>query len=164
MATAVGSPDRARFDSPQQEAYLNLWRTYDRLRAIEDEMFAQHGLTAQQYNALRILKSVRPDGLATLELQRRLISRAPDITRLVDRLVELGFAHRTRAEGNRRQVRVAITTNGVKLLRRMAAEVRQCHERQVGHMTASELRQLIALLHKVRAPHEEPEHPWALDV
>ena len=45
-----------RFDSLEQEAYLNLWRTYDRLRAEEDALFAEFDLTAQQYNALRLLR------------------------------------------------------------------------------------------------------------
>ena len=41
---------RARFDSPEQEVYLSLWRTYDRLRALEDALFSRFGLTPQQYN------------------------------------------------------------------------------------------------------------------
>src|SRR5665213_1893489 len=55
-----------RFDSPQQEVYLNLWRTYDRLRIIEDEVFGKHDLTAQQYNALRVLRAAHPQTLPTL--------------------------------------------------------------------------------------------------
>ena len=57
-----------RFDSPQQEAYLNLWRTYDRLRLLEDELFGRHDLTAQQYNALRLLRAARPRKVPTLHL------------------------------------------------------------------------------------------------
>src|SRR3954469_12194729 len=98
-----------RFDSPQQEAYLGLWRTYDRLRALEDELFARHRLTAQQYNALRLLRGVHPAGRRTLELAARLISRAPDITRLIDRLETRGLVERTRLEDNRRVVEVALT-------------------------------------------------------
>src|SRR5262245_65547750 len=92
---------RRTFDSTEQEVYLNLWRTYDRLRALEDELFAGHGLTAQQYNALRLLKAAHPGSMRTLTLAGRLISRAPDVTRLVDRLVERGLARRERREGNR---------------------------------------------------------------
>ena len=69
-----------RFDSAQQEAYLNLWRTYDRLRTLEDELFQQHDLTAQQYNALRLLKAEHPAALPTLVLAGKLVSRAPYIT------------------------------------------------------------------------------------
>src|SRR5438045_2553595 len=75
-----------RFDSLEQEAFLNLWRTYDRLKAQEDELFARYDLTPQQYNALRLLKSEHPRPIRTLDLAARLVSRAPDITRLVDKL------------------------------------------------------------------------------
>ena len=55
-----------RFDSPQQEVFLNLWRTYDRLHALEEKLFARYGLTPQQYNVLRLLRGEHPRGLATL--------------------------------------------------------------------------------------------------
>src|SRR5678816_207074 len=84
------TPRGQRFDSPQQEAYLNLWRTYDRLRLLEDELFARFDLTAQQYNALRLLRAAHPKKVATLSLAGRLVSRAPDITRLLDKLNERG--------------------------------------------------------------------------
>src|SRR6187401_59618 len=87
---------KARFDSPEQEVYLSLWRTYDRLKALEDELFARYELTAQQYNALRLLSAAHPEKLPTLVLARRLVSRAPDITRLVDRLEERGLIERER--------------------------------------------------------------------
>jgi hypothetical protein len=54
-----------RFDSPQQEAYLALWRTYDRLRAFEDDLFVEFGVTAQQYNLLRLLHASHPDAVPT---------------------------------------------------------------------------------------------------
>ena len=76
MSTVEGKPTSARrFDSPEQEAFLNLWRTYDRLRALEDELFARHELTAQQYNALRLLRGGYPGTLPTLVLAARLVSR-----------------------------------------------------------------------------------------
>ena len=56
-------PHPRRFDSPEQEAFLSLWRTYDRLRMLEDELFSKHDLTAQQYNALRLLKAEHPGAL-----------------------------------------------------------------------------------------------------
>lgn len=154
MAEETGREGR-RFDSPEQEAYLNLWRTYDRLRALEDELFAAHGVTAQQYNALRLLKAARPGGLATLALASRLISRAPDITRMVDRLEERGLVRRERQPDNRRVVRVVITEDGLGLLNKLAEPVRQCHQRQLGHLTAERQSALIELLKAARAPHDE---------
>src|SRR6187401_2456859 len=98
-----------RFDSHQQEVYLNLWRTYDRLRMHEDELFARYELTAQQYNALRLLKAEHPATLPTLVLAARLVSHAPDITRLLDRLEERKLVARERMADNRRVVQVGIS-------------------------------------------------------
>ena len=162
-AMTLIEPPRAakRFDSPQQEVYLNLWRTYDRLRALEDELFARHGLTAQQYNALRLLRAAHPRPVATLAIAQKLISRAPDITRLLDRLHDRGLVARERPPENRRTVMVAITGAGLALLDELAGEVRACHDRQLGHLGASEVRALVALLKKAREPHEPEGSPWA---
>jgi DNA-binding MarR family transcriptional regulator len=149
-----------RFDSPQQEAFLNLWRTYDRLRLLEDELFARHGLTAQQYNALRLLKAAHPKKVATLGLAGRLVSRAPDITRLVDKLVDRGLVERERPADNRRVVNIGITDAGLTLLDELAGAVRECHERQLGHMDEAEMRTLVELLRKARAPHESQDSNW----
>jgi DNA-binding MarR family transcriptional regulator len=155
-----GKPRAKRFDSPQQEAYLGLWRTYDRLRALEDELFGRHDLTAQQYNALRLLRAARPERVATLMLAQRLISRAPDITRLIDKLADRGLVDRERPEHNRRLVRVGITDAGAALLDEVAADVRACHAKQLGHLGTAELRTLVELLRKARAPHEPEDSTW----
>jgi DNA-binding MarR family transcriptional regulator len=150
----------ARFDSLEQEAFLNLWRTYDRMRVIEDELFGRYDLTPQQYNALRLLRAEHPGRLRTLELAARLVSRAPDITRLLDRLERRGLITRDRPAGCRREVHVSITEAGQELLRELADQVRACHARQFGHLSGEELKQLIELLRASRRPHESPEAPW----
>jgi DNA-binding MarR family transcriptional regulator len=151
---------RRHYDSPQQEAFLNLWRTYDRLRAHEDELFGRHDLTAQQYNALRLLRAAHPGKLPTLTLGGRLVSRAPDITRLLDRLAERGLIERERPAGNRRTVHVGITESGVALLDGIADDVRGCHANQLGHLSPAELRTLVELLRKARTPHEPEDSSW----
>ncbi len=150
-AKSIAGP---RFDSLEQEVYLNLWRTYDRLKEIEDELFAEYALTAQQYNALRILKAERPATVPTLLLAERLISRAPDITRMLDRLEQRGLIDRVRPAENRRLVLVGITTAGKQLLRQLERPVRDCHQRQLGHMSAEAMKQLATLLRAARKPHE----------
>src|SRR5262245_18471106 len=160
MGASVTRRAERRFDSPEQEAYLGLWRTYDRLRAIEDELFAGHDLTAQQYNALRLLRGRHPGTLPTLALAARLISRAPDITRLVDKLEQRGLVARGRPADNRRVVQVGITPAGLELLAELDAAVRACSERQLGHLGRDELRALIDLLRAARAPHESPDSDW----
>jgi DNA-binding MarR family transcriptional regulator len=149
-----------RFDSLQQECYLNLWRTYDRLRMLEDELFLRHELTAQQYNALRLLRAEHPGALPTLVLAGKLVSHAPDITRLVDRLEERGLVARRRMADNRRVVQIAITEGGLSLLKQLDQPVRDCHQKQLGHLTSSQLQSLIDLLRTARQPHELEESSW----
>ncbi|MBI1832309.1 MAG: MarR family transcriptional regulator, partial [Planctomycetes bacterium] len=117
MTTVMrNSRKHRRFDSLEQEVFLNLWRTYDRLRAFEDELFTRHDLTPQQYNALRLLRGAHPGKLPTLDLASRLVSRAPDITRLLDKLADRGLIERDRPADNRRVVLVGITAAGLTLL------------------------------------------------
>jgi DNA-binding MarR family transcriptional regulator len=142
------------FDSLEQEAFLNLWRTYDRLKALEESLFEEYGLTAQQYNALRILRAEHPRPLPTLTVGARLVSRAPDITRLIDKLEDRRLVDRRRDSANRRVVYVAITTAGLDLLDSIAAPLAACHRRQLGHLTADELHRLVELLKLARQPHE----------
>jgi DNA-binding MarR family transcriptional regulator len=148
------------FDSLEQEVFLSLWRTYDRLRALEEELFARHDLTPQQYNALRLLKSERPNKIRTLDLAGRLVSRAPDITRLLDKLEQRGLIDRDRPADNRRVVRIGITEAGLALLRELREPLRQCHVRQLGHLSPKELKDLAALLRAARLPHEETSSSW----
>ncbi len=161
MATPPGKKRVRPFDSPRQEAYLNLWRTYDRLRMLEDELFARHDLTAQQYNALRLLRGQHPATLPTLVIAQRLISRAPDITRLLDKLQQRGLVARERLAENRRVVQVGITVKGLELLASLDVAVRDCHERQLGHLSGEQLASFIELLRQARQPHEETGGIWA---
>jgi DNA-binding MarR family transcriptional regulator len=149
-----------RFDSAQQETYLTLWRTYDRLRLLEDALFADFDLTPQQYNLLRLLRAAHPDAVPTLSLVGQLVSRAPNVTHMLDYLEERELIERRRSTEDRRAVLVKITNSGLALLNRIADPLKDCHERQLGHLTASDLKQLRALLHKVRAPHEPLNSPW----
>jgi DNA-binding MarR family transcriptional regulator len=151
---------RRLFDSPEQEAYLALWRTYDRLRMLEDELFAGFELTAQQYNLLRLLRAAR-DPVPTLTLAERLVSRAPDITRMLDKLEERGFLSRSRSTTDRRAVLVAIRPAGIALIDRISEPLWNCHRRQLGHLSASELKSLTALLKAARAPHEPTNSTWS---
>ncbi len=153
-------PKRLRFDSLQQEAFLNLWRTYDRLKLLEDELFCQYELTAQQYNALRLLKAAHPNRVPTLSLASQLVSRAPDITRLLDKLFERGYIDRERPAENRRSVQVGVTEEGLTLLAELSERVRECHQKQLGHLSEGELEHLTRLLQKVREPHESADSSW----
>lgn len=149
-----------RFDSLEQEAFLNLWRTYDRLHAAEEALFERYDLTPQQYNALRLLRGEGDKKLATLALGSRLVSRAPDITRLLDKLEERGLIQRERPADNRRMVLIGLTDAGRALLAELDGPVRECHVQQLGHLSEETLRQLVSLLQSARRPHEDPNGSW----
>jgi DNA-binding MarR family transcriptional regulator len=149
-----------QFDSLEQEVFLGLWRTYDRLRALEEELFNQYDLTPQQYNALRLLRSEHPGKVRTLDLARQLVSRAPDITRLLDKLEQRGLIDRDRPADNRRIVRIGITEAGLALLEELREPIRQCHVKQLGHLSRPELESLIGLLRAARLPHEDSSSTW----
>lgn len=158
--TRAARRNARRFDSPKQEAYLALWRTYDRLRAIENEFFTEFELTAQQYNLLRLLRASHPEPAPTLSLVAQLVSKAPDVTRMLDRLEERDLIIRTHSSEDRRAVLIGVTESGLALLDQIAGPLRECHERQLGHLSSAELKSLIQLLQKARAPHEPEDGPW----
>jgi DNA-binding MarR family transcriptional regulator len=149
-----------RFDSLEQEVFLNLWRTYDRLRALEDQLFGRYELTPQQYNVLRLLRAEHPGTLPTLGLADRLVSRAPDITRMLDKLERRGWIARERPADNRRTVRVGVTASGLALLDEIAGPLRECHAKQLGHLSREDLKRLGTLLRTARSPHEDAEGAW----
>ncbi|HEV8058480.1 MAG TPA: MarR family transcriptional regulator [Gemmataceae bacterium] len=160
MSTSSRQSNELRFDSLEQEVFLNLWRTYDRLRAHEDALFGRFDLTPQQYNVLRLLRSEHPATQPTLALADRLVSRAPDITRMLDKLEQRGLIARERPASDRRIVRVAITPVGLALLETMAEPLRECHRQQLGHLAAADLQQLVTLLRAARLPHEPAASTW----
>ncbi len=160
MGRMTPSSPRPAFDSPAQEVYLHLWRSYDRLRAIEDELFGRFDLSAQQYNTLRLLDVVFPSGMQTMEIGRQLISRMPDMTRLLDRLEKRALISRMRLAGNRRVVEALITGAGRDLLREMNHAVLQMHDLQLGHMSRNQQNQLVKLLKLARKPHEDKTCDW----
>jgi DNA-binding MarR family transcriptional regulator len=140
------------FDCPEQEACLNLARTMDHLGQPFARLFQEHGISGPQYNVLRILRGTGGNGLPCLEIAGQMITRMPDITRLVDRLVEAGLAQRNRCCKDRRVVRVQITPAGLELLDRLDQPVLDLHRRQLGHLTHEELAELNRLLVKARQP------------
>jgi DNA-binding MarR family transcriptional regulator len=160
MKASARTRTSRRFDSPEQETFLNLWRTYDCLKAVETDLFDQFQLSAQQYNALRLLRAVHPGSLQTLALGKRLISRGPDTTRMLDRLEQRQLIRRDRRMENRRVVEIAITDDGIALLEQMSEPVRAMHRLQLGHLNRAEQQELIALLKRIRQPHEDSSCDW----
>ena len=139
------------FDSLEQEAMLNLARTWDVLAGeMALDVFKPAGLSPAQYNVLRILRGAG-EHLACGEIASRMIAREPDMTRLLDRLEKRGLVSRCRQQTDRRVVAVRITDAGLALLAELDPKLRAAHRAQLGHMTEDELKRLIALLEQARA-------------
>src|SRR5512141_2056646 len=99
----------------EEVAFLELLRTTDLLSRGVAQVLKSEELSATQYNVLRILRG-SPDGLPCGEIANRLITRDPDITRLLDRLEKRGWIVRGRESKDRRVVFARITPEGLQLL------------------------------------------------
>ena len=117
-------------------------------------------LTPQQYNALRLLRGRAAGQIRTLDLAARLVSRAPDITRLLDKLEQRGLIDRDRPADNRRVVRVGITAAGLALLDELARAAAPVPRPAARPPVAEGLKDLIALLRAARLPHEDAASSW----
>lgn len=138
------------FDSPEVEAYLNLLRTHDRLHGDLKRFLKQHGISQPQYNVLRILRGAGDQGLPCLAVADRMVTRVPDVTRLVERLADAGLVCRDRSKADGRVVLTRLTPKGKRLLARLDDPVAAFHREQLGHMTRKELATLSRLLEKAR--------------
>lgn len=139
------------FKDPNVEAYLNLVKTTDVLTQAISALLKPHGLSEPLYNVLRILRGAEPDGLACREIGDRMVTRDPDITRLLDRLEGRGLAERGRESKDRRVVVTRITKAGKDLLKDLQAPLDAMLDRKLGHLGDDKLRTLIELLELARA-------------
>lgn len=137
---------RKQFSSLEQEATLSIARTEAVLREPIEELLKHAGVSLTQYNVLRILRGAGPEGLTRNEIRDRLISRMPDVTRLLDRMEEAGWVSRVREVEDRRCVATHLTRSGRTLVDSLDAPVDEEHIRRLGHMTRTQLRTLIELL------------------
>lgn len=140
------------FGLPEQEAFLNLQRTAQALEAEFKVLFRRHDLSLTTYNLLRILRGHGPRGVCCSTIREQLVVRVPDVTRLVDRLVECGLVGREDDPADARAVLVRITRKGLRLLDRLDEPVLELHRRQLSHMTPAQIESLNALLQLARSP------------
>jgi len=139
-----------RFQSLAAEAVISLLVAADHVDQAVAPVWEQHGITADQYNVLRILRGAAPERLPSSEIGRRLVARDPDITRLLDRLEQRGLVTRLRDAEDRRVVRARITEKGLELLSSLDEPVEQALAGLLGHLGEKKLRTLSALLEEAR--------------
>jgi DNA-binding MarR family transcriptional regulator len=114
---------QAQFASAAQEALLSVIVAANTLNDLMDGICEDFGISRPQYNVLRILRGVHPEGHARCEIARRMVDRASDITRLVDRLQTRGFVKRYRGDSDQREAITCITAKGIRLLDKMRPQI-----------------------------------------
>jgi|SRR5580704_3612547 DNA-binding MarR family transcriptional regulator len=144
-------PDQTRRPAhPEEAAFLDLLRATDMLSRGLITVLKAEDLSPTQYNVLRILRGA-PEGLPCGEIGSRMITRDPDITRLLDRLEKRGLIVRSRESKDRRMVTARIMPLGLKVLGRLDEPVQETHRKQLGHLGRDRLRALTELLHQSRS-------------
>jgi DNA-binding MarR family transcriptional regulator len=138
-----------KFEGPHQEAMLNIIVASSHVRGLLDEVFAGEGLTPAQYNALRILNGAYPEGYPRGEIARRMLDRAPDLTRLLDRLARRGLVNRSRTGEDGRQSIARITPKGRQMLAGMHGLVRAVVKHLEQRLSEREAKTLSRLCEKV---------------
>src|ERR1700678_1362141 len=150
MNKEIRSGNKRRVACLEEIVFLDLARTTDMLSRGLIRVLKTGDLSPTQYNVLRILRGT-PQGLPCGEIAARMITRDPDITRLLDRLEKRGLISRCRETEDRRMVMGRITPDGLRLPAQLDASVVEAHRRQMGHLGKDRLRALGELLRVARA-------------
>ena len=140
------------FGSLEQEAFLSVVRTSAQLTDALEQVLRPAGISLAQFNVLRILRGSQTTGLCRNELRDRMLTRGPDMTRLLDRMEAAGLVVRIRSTEDRRLVSTHISEAGLSLLASVDDAVEQEHHSRLGHMGEESLRALIDLLRRIREP------------
>lgn len=140
------------FKSTEHEAFLSVLRTAAVLSDELEQILKPEKVSLAQYNVLRILRGAEPHGLCRNEVRDRMLTRMPDMTRLLDRLERAGLVTRARSDADRRLVSTRITDLALQVLERVEDAVVEEHQRRFGHLSKADLRRLIGVLERVREP------------
>jgi len=135
--------------TPAETLFLAIIKSADALGQQAEQLMKSAGLTGAQYNVLRILRGAGASGLPCSSVADRMISRDPDMTRLLDRMEKRNLITRERQTDDRRVVKARITEEGLALLKKLDLPVRELHKKQFEHMSAARIKALTELLQEV---------------
>ena len=137
--------EQRAFSGEADETVISVLVAADHLEQQLETVIAEHGITSDQYNVLRILRGVHPEGHPRHEIARRMIHRAPDVTRMLDRLVKRKLIARVRDPSDGRLSVARITAAGLALLQRIDPEVEEVQRQATATLTAAERKELSRL-------------------
>jgi DNA-binding MarR family transcriptional regulator len=138
------------FKTLEDEVFVNVLRTAEVFLWKEAEMLKPYELTLPQYNVLRILRGAGGDGLICREIGERMITRDPDMTKLLDRLEARGLVTRERQQTDRRVIVARVTEEGLKIVDELDGSSLKLTGGLLGHLGAHRLKTLNTLLEEAR--------------
>lgn len=139
------------FGSPRHTAFLGLIQAAAGCTDSVEAVLKPYGLGGAQYNVLRILRGAGEEGLCRNEVRDRMLTRMPDMTRLLDRMEEAGLVTRSRSDTDRRVVSTRLTEAGRRLVDELDEPIAEVHERRMARLTDAQLRSLNELLELIQA-------------
>lgn len=141
---------QARFRNEWQKATINLLYTHSWVSERIKTFLEQYDLSTQQYNVLRILNGSYPNPLSTQEIRNRMLDKASDASRIVDRLILKGLVTKKTCKADKRLVDVVISEQGRELLSVVNEKVDALDADILGNLNEEEAATLSNLLDKIR--------------
>lgn len=144
------------FEDPAQEAMLNLFVAAAHVRRRVEEVCQEHDLQFSHHNVLRILRGVHPDGHPRCDIIERMLDPSPDVTRLIDKLVERGLVRRSRSAEDRRMTIHTITEEGLDLLAELDPKIRDVQEWFDARVADRDLQHLSRICEGIYGDYDTP--------
>jgi len=139
------------FSSPHEMALINILFTSNWLRDKQKEYFNLYELKAQHFNILRILKGKYPEASCPGDIKDVMLDKSPDLTRLIDKMINMGLVSRNVCQENRRKVDVIITDKGLDIVNKISDKMNRMYEHYADKLSNEEAEQLSNLLDKIRS-------------
>lgn len=140
---------QSKFADPADEAVVGIVMVAAEVNREFSELCQAQGITLEQYNVLRILRGAKEEGLPRCEVAGRMISKAPDVTRMIDRLVKQGLVSRSWGTENRRHSIAKVTPEGLAVLAALDPHLAAINQRVTGQVGVEELPLLIGMLNRM---------------
>lgn len=142
--------EKNRFDSLEQEAFLNIVMTYDLFWYRYNRFFRKYGISGPQYGILRIIKNCGEARIPVRKIAEKMWTKNPDVTRQIDLLEKSGLVERVRGTKDRRIVWVKLTDAAHLLMKEIHPLNLELHKKNLAHLGEHHLKELIRLLTQVR--------------
>tara|TARA_B100001175_G_C19265660_1_gene521570 strand:+ start:118 stop:561 length:444 start_codon:yes stop_codon:yes gene_type:complete len=140
---------KSKFDSNQLMAAVNIIYTSNWLRDISLPIYKRHNILSQHYNILRIVNGSFPNSVSPGYIKEVMLDKGRDLTRLVDKLVKLGYVERSLCKDNRRKMKITITQPGTEIINIIGTEINNLYTSY--NLNEDEANQLSNLLDKLRS-------------